>query len=227
MQMFACEARRGQPKISTHSCLNGFVLGLAVVTAMTTMLLAATLSYADERVDSAGSNSRTALPRGRQTVSFDPKYEAGQIIVSLADRRLYHVTAKGRAISYQVAVPRPQDRWQGTNVVSMKRENPSWTPTAHMKKENPRLPNWVPGGHPMNPMGVRALYLGQTTYRIHGTDAPWTIGTAASKGCIRMFNEDILHLYPLIPVGTKVTVTWSRFKSGTPLAAASDESALQ
>jgi lipoprotein-anchoring transpeptidase ErfK/SrfK len=92
-----------------------------------------------------------------------------------------------------------------------------------MRKENPRLPNWVPGGHPMNPMGVRALYLGETTYRIHGTDAPWTIGTEASKGCIRMHNADILHLYPLTPVGTKVTVTWSGFKSGRPLADAADD----
>ena len=80
-----------------------------------------------------------------------------------------------------------------------------------MLKENPRLPPWVPGGHPMNPLGVRALYLGSSAYRIHGTDAPWTIGTAASKGCIRMYNEDVLHLYPRVPVGTKVTVTWKKF----------------
>lgn len=223
MQMYACGVRRRQPKIRLRPCLNGFVLGLAAVAAMTTMLLAATLAYAHENDDRAAENSSTASPRGRQTVSFDPQYEAGQIIVSFSDRRLYHVTAKGRAISYPIAVPRPQDRWQGTSAVSMKRENPSWTPTANMRKENPRLPNWVPGGHPMNPMGVRALYLGETTYRIHGTDAPWTIGTAASKGCIRMHNADILHLYPLIPVGTKVTVTWSSFKSGRPLADAADD----
>ena len=81
-----------------------------------------------------------------------------------------------------------------------------------MLRENPKLPSWVPGGHPMNPLGVRALYLGSSTYRIHGTDAPWTIGTAASKGCIRMFNRDVLDLYPRVPVGTKVTVTWQRFE---------------
>ena len=81
-----------------------------------------------------------------------------------------------------------------------------------MVAENPRLPRWVPGGHPMNPLGVRALYLGSSTYRIHGTDAPWTIGTAVSKGCIRMYNQDVLDLYPRVPVGTKVTVTWQRFE---------------
>jgi lipoprotein-anchoring transpeptidase ErfK/SrfK len=80
-----------------------------------------------------------------------------------------------------------------------------------MRRENPKLPYYVPGGHPQNPLGVRALYLGASTYRIHGTDAPWTIGTAVSKGCIRMYNEDVLDLYPRVPVGTRVTVTWKRF----------------
>ena len=74
-----------------------------------------------------------------------------------------------------------------------------------MIAENPRLPRWVPGGHPMNPLGVRALYLGSSAYRIHGTDAPWTIGTAVSKGCIRMYNQDVLDLYPRVSVGAKVT----------------------
>jgi len=95
--------------------------------------------------------------------------------------------------------------------VSQKRVNPSWTPTPEMMKENPRLPRWVPGGHPMNPLGVRALYLGSSTYRIHGTDAPWTIGTNVSKGCIRMYNQDVLDLYPRVNVGTKVTVTYQNF----------------
>jgi hypothetical protein len=82
-------------------------------------------------------------------------------------------------------LPREKSRWQGVTSVSDKRVNPSWTPTAEMRRENPRLPVHVAGGHPMNPLGVRALYLGSSMYRIHGTDAPWTIGTAASKGCIR------------------------------------------
>ncbi|MCC7252229.1 L,D-transpeptidase [Hyphomicrobium sp.] len=150
----------------------------------------------------------------RQVVSFNPQYKAGQIIVSFGDRRLYHITKEGQATSYPIAIPREQSRWQGTTVVSMKRENPDWRPTQEMLKENPRLPSWVPGGHPMNPLGVRALYLGTSTYRIHGTDAPWTIGQNVSKGCIRMFNEDVLDLYPRVPVGTKVVVTWERFKTG-------------
>jgi hypothetical protein len=147
----------------------------------------------------------------RQSVTFDPQYKTGQVIVSFGDRRLYLITKPGTAMSYPIAVPREQSRWQGVLTVSDKRENPAWTPTPEMIRENPRLPSWVPGGHPMNPLGVRALYLGSSTYRIHGTDAPWTIGQAVSKGCIRMFNEDVLDLYPRVPTGTKVTVTWERF----------------
>ena len=80
-----------------------------------------------------------------------------------------------------------------------------------MRRENPKLPLYMPGGHPLNPLGVRALYLGDTMYHIHGTDAPWTIGQAVSKGCIRMYNQDVLDLYPRVPLGTRVTVTWQRF----------------
>ena len=152
---------------------------------------------------------------GRQSVSFNPRYTPGQIIVSFGDRRLYHVTGRGRATSYPIAVPRQQSRWQGTTSVTMKRKNPSWRPTGEMLRENPRLPRWVPGGHPMNPLGVRALYLGSSTYRIHGTDAPWTIGQAVSKGCIRMYNSDVLDLYPRVRVGTRVTVTWQRFNTSS------------
>ena len=150
----------------------------------------------------------------RTTVSFSPHYSPRQIIVSFGDRKLYWVHKKGEAISYPIAIPREQSRWAGVTSVSAKQVNPAWTPTPEMRRENPRLPSWVPGGHPMNPLGVRALYLGSSTYRIHGTDAPWTIGTAASKGCIRMYNDDVLDLYPRVPVGTKVTVTWKNFTSG-------------
>jgi lipoprotein-anchoring transpeptidase ErfK/SrfK len=150
---------------------------------------------------------------GREVVRFSPRYAKGEIVVSFGDRRLYYISKPGEAISYPIAVPREQSRWAGLTSVTSKRINPSWTPTPDMMAENPRLPRWVPGGHPMNPLGVRALYLGSSTYRIHGTDAPWTIGTAVSKGCIRMYNEDVLDLYPRANVGAKVTVTWDKFTS--------------
>jgi hypothetical protein len=148
---------------------------------------------------------------GREVVRFSPKYAKGEVIVSFSDRRLYYITRPGEAISYPVASPRDQSRWQGVTTITMKRVDPSWTPTPEMMRENPRLPRWVPGGHPMNPLGVRALYLGSSAYRIHGTDAPWTIGTNVSKGCIRMYNQDVLDLYPRVSTGTKVTVTYDSF----------------
>jgi lipoprotein-anchoring transpeptidase ErfK/SrfK len=152
---------------------------------------------------------------GSATVRFSKKYSPGQIVVSFGDRRLYYVRRRGEAISYPIAVPRQQSRWQGQMRVSMKRVNPPWTPTATMRRENPRLPSYVPGGHPMNPLGVRALYLGSSAYRIHGTDAPWTIGQSVSKGCIRMYNNDVIDLYNRVRVGTQVTVTYSRFTSSS------------
>lgn len=132
----------------------------------------------------------------------------GEIYVSHTDKRLYFITAPGQALSYPIAAPRPQDLWQGVMKITKKRVNPSWTPTAEMRRENPKLPTFVPGGHPQNPMGSRALYLGSSLYRIHGTDAPWTIGRPVSRGCIRMHNAHVEHLYTRIPVGTRVTVTY-------------------
>ena len=184
------------------------ISGLAAVLLLT----APTTAQAQSLIDFLWGGSKE-WGGGRQSVSFNPKYTPGQIIVSFGDRRLYHITKKGQATSYPIAVPREQSRWQGTTTVSDKRVNPSWRPTPDMLQENPKLPSWVPGGHPMNPLGVRAMYLGASLYRIHGTDAPWTIGQAVSKGCIRMYNEDVLDLYPRIPVGTRVTVTWERFST--------------
>lgn len=155
----------------------------------------------------AGGNS------GRQVVSFRSNATPGQIIVSFGDRRLYYVQKHGQAISYPIAAPRTSARWQGVLHVSSKKVNPTWTPTASMRRENPSLPAYVPGGHPRNPLGYRALYLGSSLYRIHGTDAPWTIGKAVSHGCIRMYNADVADLFNRVPVGTKVTVTWNHYAS--------------
>ncbi|MEQ1696634.1 MAG: L,D-transpeptidase [Hyphomicrobiaceae bacterium] len=158
---------------------------------------------------------KTTADSGKTHIKFNGGGKPGDIVVSFADRKLYFFTAPGEADVYPVATPRDQSRWEGVTSVSQKRENPSWTPTAHMLSENPKLPRWVPGGHPMNPLGIRALYLGASDYRIHGTDAPWTIGTPVSKGCVRMFNKDVVDLYPRVKVGTKVTVTWQKFDGKT------------
>jgi hypothetical protein len=162
---------------------------------------------------SFGEGFFSSSSSSRHTVSFPKNYSPGQIIVSFGDRRLYYTIAKGQAISYPIAIPKGEARWSGSMRVSAKRVNPTWTPTAEMRRENPKLPAFVPGGHPRNPLGVRALYLGNTLYRIHGTDAPWLIGQQVSKGCIRMHNADVIDLYGRAHVGTRVNVTWSRFSS--------------
>ena len=182
----------------------GVVLGLALTSGV-----AATSAQAQSWFGGANSTS------DRQVVSFSKSYGVGQIIVSFGDRRLYHVVSRGRAVSYPIAVPRPQSRWQGTLRISMKKINPSWTPTASMRRENPKLPAFVPGGHRYNPLGNRALYLGSTLYRIHGTDAPWTIGRNVSKGCVRMHNSHVAELYSKVNVGTRVVATWKRFGVGS------------
>lgn len=185
------------------------MMAVAAGAAMT-LVASAPLAPASAQVLWDWGGSQSIGGSGREVVRF-PAGRPGEIIVSFSDRRLYHVTRPGEAVAYPIAIPREQSRWQGVTSVSMKRENPSWTPTATMRAENPRLPNWVPGGHPLNPLGTHALYLGSSAYRIHGTDAPWTIGSAVSKGCIRMYNRDVQDLYPRVPVGAKVTVTWQRY----------------
>ncbi|MEM1306886.1 MAG: L,D-transpeptidase [Pseudomonadota bacterium] len=160
-------------------------------------------------ISSGGRNS----VHDRRVVAFPRTFEPYQIVVSFSDRRLYHVVGRGRAISYPIAVPRPQSRWQGVERVSYKRKNPTWTPTARMRRENPELPRVVAGGDPLNPMGSRAIYLGNTLYRIHGTDAPWTIGKNVSRGCIRMHNAHVEELYPKVRSGMRVTSTWKRFET--------------
>jgi lipoprotein-anchoring transpeptidase ErfK/SrfK len=184
---------------------------LAILTVLTLVVLTGFRAPASAQLfwDWGGQEERDSS--GRELVRFSPQFAPGEIIVSFGDRRLYFVDRPGVAISYPIAIPRDQDRWEGMTSVSDKKINPTWRPTADMIAENPHLPPFVPGGHPQNPLGVRALYLGASAYRIHGTDAPWTIGTAVSKGCIRMYNRDVLDLYPRVALGARVTVTWQRF----------------
>lgn len=200
--------------MTLHCRLSGIVLAALILAGG---LISATSVQAEDLVDFLWGGSEE-YGGGRSVVSFDPKYKPNQIIVSFSDRRLYLITKPGVAITYPVAVPKGDARWQGVTSVSSKRVNPPWTPTPDMLRENPRLPRWVPGGHPMNPLGIRAMYLGSSAYRIHGTDAPWTIGQAVSHGCIRMTNQDVLDLYPRVPVGMRVTVTWQHFTTGSAVS---------
>jgi lipoprotein-anchoring transpeptidase ErfK/SrfK len=153
-------------------------------------------------------SNRSPIPR--QTVRYDLSIPAGTIIIETSERRLYYTLGNGKAIKYAVGVGREGFEWAGANRISRKAEWPGWTPPAVMrarvKREEGRiLPAFMPGG-PDNPLGARALYIGGSIYRIHGTNQPWTIGKAMSSGCIRMANDDVSHLYDQVGVGTKVIV---------------------
>ena len=141
----------------------------------------------------------------RQAVFYRTNEPAGTIIVDTADRYLYLVQGNNRAIRYGIGVGREGFQWQGLLKVTRKAEWPDWTPPPEMIQRQPYLPRFMAGG-PGNPMGARALYLGATIYRIHGTNQPQTIGSAVSSGCFRLVNDDVADLYGRVPVGTKVVV---------------------
>jgi lipoprotein-anchoring transpeptidase ErfK/SrfK len=144
-------------------------------------------------------------PIARQTVSFAGNYAPGTIVVNTTERRLYLVTGNGQAIRYGIGVGRVGFTWAGSTVVSAKKEWPGWTPPSQMIRRRPDLPRYMPGG-PNNPLGARAMYLGHTLFRIHGSNEPETIGTAVSSGCFRLTNEDVIDLYGRVNVGARVIV---------------------
>jgi lipoprotein-anchoring transpeptidase ErfK/SrfK len=144
-------------------------------------------------------------PISRSTVSFSGQYAPGTIYINTAERRLYLVLGNGQALRYGIGVGRDGFRWGGTHRISAKKEWPSWTPPSQMLARRPDLPRHMAGGID-NPLGARAMYLGSTLYRIHGSNEPETIGQAVSSGCFRMTNDDVTDLYNRVSVGTTVVV---------------------
>jgi lipoprotein-anchoring transpeptidase ErfK/SrfK len=144
-------------------------------------------------------------PIQRTTVYFAGGYAPGTIIIDTAERRLYLVLPQGQALRYGIGVGRDGFRWSGVHRISAKKEWPSWTPPSQMLARRPDLPRHMAGGID-NPLGARAMYLGSTLYRIHGSNEPETIGQAVSSGCFRMTNEDVTDLYSRVSVGATVVV---------------------
>ena len=145
-------------------------------------------------------------PQFRRTaVLYRTSEPPGTIIISTKDRHLYLIQGGGRALRYGIGVGREGFQWQGLLNITKKAEWPDWTPPPEMIARQPYLPRFMAGG-PGNPLGARAMYLGTTVYRIHGTNRPDTIGTAVSSGCFRLVNADVSDLYERVPVGTKVIV---------------------
>lgn len=140
-----------------------------------------------------------------QMVEYQGSESAGTIVVDTPNKFLFLVQGGGRAMRYGIGVGRPGFTWSGVKTITAKKEWPSWTPPKEMLARRPDLPRYMEGG-PENPLGARAMYLGSTLYRIHGSNEPWTIGTNVSSGCIRMRNEDVIDLYGRVGVGAKVIV---------------------
>ncbi|MGO4172893.1 L,D-transpeptidase [Bosea sp. TAF32] len=137
----------------------------------------------------------------------DDRFEPGTILIRTGERKLYFVVAPGTAIRYTIAVGKAGKQWRGVKYVEEMQVDPAWAPPAEVKRDNPRLPDVIPGGSPRNPMGARVIGLGPGgQYAIHGTNMPNTIGTAASYGCFRMHNQDVIDLYARVQMGTPVVV---------------------
>jgi lipoprotein-anchoring transpeptidase ErfK/SrfK len=159
----------------------------------------------EPRLDPYGQQYRVDPRYERQVIYYDGRERAGTIIIDTNERLLYLIQDDGTAIRYGIGVGRPGFTWAGVRQITRKREWPDWTPPPEMLKRRPDLPRHMEGGLE-NPLGARAMYLGSTLYRIHGSNEPWTIGTAVSSGCIRMRNEDVIDLYERVKVGTRVVV---------------------
>jgi lipoprotein-anchoring transpeptidase ErfK/SrfK len=187
-------------------------------TTLAILAAAASLIAMPLAAHAAGSNIKGLLPVSgsygakpvnpkfnKQVVDYTTTQQPGSVIIDTQSRFLYYVLGNGQAIRYGIGVGREGFLWKGTEKISRKAEWPTWHPPAEMRAREPFLPDMMEGGK-TNPLGARALYLGSTEYRIHGTAQPWTIGKAVSAGCIRLTNENVTDLYNKVQVGATVVV---------------------
>ena len=158
----------------------------------------------EQQLGAAPSDELPAQLR-RQVVRYASDQPSGTIVIDTPNKFLYLVEDGGKAMRYGIGVGRPGFTWAGVKTITAKKEWPDWRPPADMLQRRPDLPRYMPGGED-NPLGARAMYLGSTLYRIHGSNEPWTIGTNVSSGCIRMRNQDVEDLYDRVKVGTEVVV---------------------
>jgi lipoprotein-anchoring transpeptidase ErfK/SrfK len=164
-----------------------------------------TMEDVDPGVDHGNNDDNLPQDYQRQAVFYRSQQPPGTIIIDTLERHLYLIESETRAMRYGIGVGRDGFTWQGLLQIARKAEWPDWHPPAEMIERQPYLPRFMAGG-PGNPLGARAMYLGNTGYRIHGTNAPETIGQAVSSGCFRLVNDDVVDLYDRVPVGTRVIV---------------------
>jgi lipoprotein-anchoring transpeptidase ErfK/SrfK len=190
-----------------HFCEDKMTRAFAILFAAMTLLAGAGRASAEEDIIRPSSffGRGGSSPIPRTTVNFESQYSPGTVIVNTAERRLYLVLPSGQALRYGIGVGRDGFRWSGIHRITAKKEWPEWTPPPEMLARRRDLPRHMKGGIE-NPLGARALYLGSTLYRIHGSNEPETIGQAVSSGCFRMTNDDVTDLYGRVGVGTTVVV---------------------
>src|SRR5215218_9768507 len=193
--------------LRTASLLTGVVLSIGAAMASPAPAYPgnAAVLFEEAMVGRAGADAQVASDSQRQVVAYPTRLAAGTIVIDTANTRLYYVLGDGKAIRYGIGVGREGFTWSGAQAVTRKAEWPDWTPPQEMIARQPYLPRWLAGGEG-NPLGARAIYLGSTVYRIHGTNMPETIGQKVSSGCIRMLNADVIDLYSRVDVGTKIIV---------------------
>jgi lipoprotein-anchoring transpeptidase ErfK/SrfK len=204
-----CEASIAARRLALQLAVAGLTLGAAATIERAN---AQSLGYAPAAAESNlaladATNEQDTVPAQlRKTiVAYDTREAPGTIVIDTANTYLYYVLGHGRAIRYGVGVGREGFTWSGVQSISRKAEWPDWIPPAEMIARQPYLPRWI-GGGPGNPLGARAMYLGTSIYRIHGTNDPTTIGKFVSSGCIRMTNEDVVDLFNRVGTGTRVVV---------------------
>jgi lipoprotein-anchoring transpeptidase ErfK/SrfK len=194
--------RRGH--VGERTRFSTFFLAVVMVASGTTFAFAQQARYVFNPNFLYFGGGRSG-PIPRTVVSFQSNYRPGTIYIDTSERRLYLVMDQGQAIRYGIGVGRDGFGWGGVHRVTAKREWPNWIPPREMLARRPDLPRFMPGGLD-NPLGARALYLGSTLYRIHGSNEPETIGQAVSSGCFRMVNDDVIDLYNRVAVGATVIV---------------------
>jgi lipoprotein-anchoring transpeptidase ErfK/SrfK len=189
--------------------------GFATLMALTVGIRADPITFSTDTFEIIGGMN-TEQPqmhrsnyKGKEVVDFKTSLAPGSIIIRTAERKLYYVLPASRAIQYGIAVGREGFAWSGTDKITRKAEWPDWRPPREMIEREAERGNYIPAqmaGGPENPLGARALYIGSTMYRIHGTNQPWSIGLAVSSGCIRLLNEEVTDLFDRVEVGAEVVV---------------------
>ncbi len=160
-------------------------------------------------IDTEQPPMRRSNYKGKEVVDFTTSLGPGSIVIRTAERKLYYVLPAGRAIQYGISVGREGFTWSGTDKITRKAEWPDWRPPREMIEREAERGNYIPAhmaGGPENPLGARALYIGSTMYRIHGTNRPWSIGLAVSSGCIRLLNDEVIDLFDRVEIGAEVVV---------------------